>query len=270
MKKSVRSLVFRPHAAPSPNIPLGARSVGHYRVGPADAEKPQVKHFVQIFWGIEGRGAFGFDAETRTLHPGEIAVYLPGMEHRLRPLDDTWEYRWWTLDGPLAPVIVAGFGLAADIYRVGPAPVELFEKLARLLLDLSPHGERNASAVAYQLLARAAVSGRAGGDPPVIAEALRIIHRHAADPLFGVARLAQMLRTHRSTLSRGFMCAVGVSPLEYLTRLRVQNALALLKQSTRSIAEIARQCGYSDPNYFSRLIRRHTGHPPQQFRQGRG
>ena len=270
MKATFRKIVFRPHAAPSPNIPLGARSVGHYRVSPADIEKPQVKHFVQVFWGIVGRGAFGFDAETRTLCPGEIAIYLPGMEHRLRALDDVWEYRWWTLDGPLAPAIVAGFGLAADIYRVGPAPVELFEQLTRLLQDLSPNGERNASAVAYQLLARVAVSGREGSDPPVIAEALRIIHRHAADPVFGVERLAQMLRTHRSTLSRGFMRAVGVSPLEYLTRLRVQNALALLRQSTLSIAEIARQCGYSDPNYFSRLIRRHTGHSPLQFRQGSG
>lgn len=268
MPKPFRQLLFRPHAAPSPTIPLGARSVGHYRIGPADADRPAIKHFVQVFWGVAGRGELVLHGERRVLHPSEVAIYLPGMEHRLRPLDEAWEYRWWTLDGPLAPNIVAGFGLAADIYRVGPAPVERFERLARLLLDFTPAGERQASAVAYQLLACAAAGGRAGSDPPVIAQAMRILARHAADPVFGVERLAQMLDIHRSTLSRSFTRAVGVSPLEYLTRLRVQNALTLLKQSVLPIAAIARQCGYSDPDYFSRLIRRHTGHSPLQFRNG--
>jgi AraC-like DNA-binding protein len=267
MPKSLHEILFRPHAAPSPLIPLGARSVGHYCVAPGDPEKPAIKHFVQLFWGVAGRGEIVLQGERRVLHPEEVAIYLPGMEHRVRALDAAWEYRWWTLDGPLAPAIVEGFGLAAEIYRVGPAPVELFEQLTRLLQDLTPAGERQASAVAYQLLARAAAGGRAGSDPPAIAQALRILTRHAADPLFGVERLAELLGMHRSTLARSFAKAVGVSPLEYLTRLRVQNALTLLKQSTLSVAEIAQQCGYSDPNYFSRLIRRHTGRSPLQFRK---
>jgi transcriptional regulator GlxA family with amidase domain len=60
---------------------------------------------------------------------------------------------------------------------------------------------------------------------------------------------------------------VGISPVEYITRLRVQNAMSLLKQSSMSVQEIARQCGYDDPNYFSRLIRRHTRHSPLEFRR---
>jgi transcriptional regulator GlxA family with amidase domain len=167
----------------------------------------------------------------------------------------------------MAAGIVAGFGLTADIYRVGPAPIELFERLRDALLDLSRNGERNASALAYQLLARVAASGRPGVDDPAVDQALRVIHRRAADPLFGIESLAGTLRTHRSTLSRRFRKAVGISPIEYITRLRVQNALSLLKESAMSVAEIARQCGYDDPNYFSRLIRRHTGHSPLQFRK---
>jgi hypothetical protein len=51
--------------------------------------------------------------------------HLPGMEHHLRAKDEIWEYRWYTMDGPLAADIVAGFGLTADIYRVGRAPLRL-------------------------------------------------------------------------------------------------------------------------------------------------
>ena len=260
-------MVFRPHAAPSPNIPLGARSVGHYRVNRSDPEKLLVKHFVQVFWGIKGRGRFVINGEERTLHPQDIAVYLPGMEHSLRAEVDGWEYRWWTMDGPMAVDIVRQFGLAADVYRVGPAPIEMFDELTRALRDLTPGGERQASALAYQLLSRVATSGRPGADDPVIDQALRAIQRNAPDPLFGIERLAALLAIHRSTLSRRFKAAMGISPLEYITRLRMQNAMSLLKESSLSVAEIARQCGYDDPNYFSRLIRRHTGDSPRPFRR---
>ena len=267
MQKTFRKLVFRPHGSPSPRIPLGARSAGHYRIGPADTEEPTIKHFTQIFWGIEGCGEFVLHHETRTLHPGEIALYLPGMQHNLRAKDKTWEYRWWTLDGPLAVNIVNGFGLAADIYPAGPAPVELCDQLTRALLDLSPDGERRASAAAYRLLTCVSNGGQSGVDHPVIAQALRTIHRRAPDPLFGIEALAGTLQIHRSTLSRQFAKAIGLSPVEYLTKVRVQNALTLLKQSTLRMTEVARQCGYNDPNYFSRLIRRHTGQSPLRFRQ---
>jgi AraC-like DNA-binding protein len=266
-EKTFKKIFFRPNAAASPQIPLGARSVGHYRVMAADSEKPTVKHFVQMFWGVAGSGRICINREERQLHPGEVAVLFPGMEHNLRALDAPWEYRWWTLDGPLAVEIVTMFGIKSDIYAVGPAPVEVFENLTRAICDLSRKGERAASASAYQLLTRVVATPHAEVTDPVIDQALRILHRRVADPLFGVEELAGILRLHRSTLSRRFAQVVGVSPVQYLTSLRVQNAMSLLKESAMPVAEIARQCGFNDPNYFSRLVRHHAGLSPLQFRK---
>lgn len=265
-RRTFRKMIFRPNAAPSPGIPLGARSVGHYRITPSEIERPAVKHFVQVFWGVEGRGTFVIGGEERLLNPGEVAVYMPGMEHNLRALDGIWEYRWWTMDGPLAADVTRGFGFDADIYRAGPAPIHLFERLARAIGDLSRRGERRASAIAYRLLAEAAPGGRIGPEGPAITHVLRTIHRHVGDPSFGVERMAATLDVHRSTLSRLFKEAVGMPPSEYLSRLRLQNALSLLKCTALSVAEIARRCGFEDPNYFSRLVRRRTGMSPRMFR----
>ena len=40
-----------------------------------------------------------------------------------------------------------------------------------------------------------------------------------------------------------------------------------MTESGLPVADVARRCGYTDPNYFSRLIRRHTGLPPLKFRR---
>ncbi len=51
----------------------------------------------------------------------------------------------------------------------------------------------------------------------------------------------------------------------YLTRLRLERAVAHLQNRALSMTEIARRCGYEDPAHFSRVFRRHHGVPPSRF-----
>ena len=103
-------------------------------------------------------------------------------------------------------------------------------------------------------------------DPTVLA-AVDTIHNEWNNPQMGVDLIADRLRIHRSSLSRRFHAALGVSPVKYLTNLRVQNALSRLKAGRQPIGDIAFDCGWTDPNYFSRCIRRATGLSPKDFRK---
>jgi len=60
---------------------------------------------------------------------------------------------------------------------------------------------------------------------------------------------------------------MGISPGAYINQLRIQQAFSLLRHTSLSIAEIASRCGYTDADYFSRVIRRTTGYSPLQFRK---
>jgi AraC-like DNA-binding protein len=60
---------------------------------------------------------------------------------------------------------------------------------------------------------------------------------------------------------------MAIAPVNYIINLRVQNALSQLKYSDENISKIARRCGWRDPNYFSRCIRKASGQSPEDFRE---
>ncbi|MGL4648547.1 MAG: helix-turn-helix transcriptional regulator, partial [Caldilineaceae bacterium] len=69
-------------------------------------------------------------------------------------------------------------------------------------------------------------------------------------------------------VSRIFLRELGLSPWDYLTRVRMEHARTLLlAPESGSVAEIALRVGYTDPAYFARTFRHYTGRSPQAFRQ---
>ncbi len=66
---------------------------------------------------------------------------------------------------------------------------------------------------------------------------------------------------------RIFREAVGQTPYEYLSRLRLEEAKRLLLTERESMAGIAERCGYSSQSYFNCVFRRETGMTPGEFRR---
>lgn len=267
MKKPFFRVLYRPMPAPSANLPFGARSVGHYLCQPDFHDDVIVKSFVQVFWGIAGAGALVINGAERKLRPRQIAIYFPGMRHEVYALGTPWEYCFWTMDGPLAASVTSSLGLLTDVYDAGEAPLVLLRRLESTIRNQSKAAERQASAIAYQLLTLAASGRRSAAEDRWASEAIRIIHREWNQPSLCVKQLADRLHLHRSSLSRRFEKAVGIPPVAYLMRLRIQNALSMLKQTEKPVTEVAELCGYNDPNYFARLMHRYTGFSPCRFRR---
>ena len=262
-----RKNYLRVSPTPSPDVALGAHGIGHY-IHPAGFwEPPMTKPFAEVFWGVEGRGSFVIDGVEMILPPEHIAVYLPGMVHEWSAIDDDWEMRWWTMDGPLTADIMTGMGLHPGVFEAGPAPVELFDRLEAAIRDPSPLGERRASAVAFELLTLTHGLDSTGPGDALVNEILGYLTVHWAEHDLSVTSLAHTFHVHRSTLARRFQAALGTSPVDYIIAMRIQNAMSLLQQTSHTVTEIAHQCGFSDPNYFARLFRRHTGMSPTAYRK---
>lgn len=66
---------------------------------------------------------------------------------------------------------------------------------------------------------------------------------------------------------RNFKKYTGMTPMQFIVSLRVNNAQILLEQTNYSIYEIAKIVGYDDQLYFSRLFRKQKGVSPSQYRK---
>jgi AraC family transcriptional regulator of arabinose operon len=98
---------------------------------------------------------------------------------------------------------------------------------------------------------------------------LRIIDHvdaHLSEPL-DVQRLAGVVHLSASRLTYLFREHLGTSPQRYVERQRVTRAKQLLDLTTRPVAAIAQEVGWSDPLYFSQRFKRFTGQSPVAYRR---
>ena len=70
--------------------------------------------------------------------------------------------------------------------------------------------------------------------------------------------------------SKLFKQEQGENFIEYLTRIRMANARRILKNQNYNIKEVCAMCGYSDPNYFSRIFKKFEGVTPSEYRERLG
>ena len=71
-----------------------------------------------------------------------------------------------------------------------------------------------------------------------------------------------------SYLSKLYREFYGLSPMEYVTQLRIERAKALINESeVFFVRDVARLVGYDDPLYFSKLFRKSTGYSPSDYRK---
>lgn len=103
------------------------------------------------------------------------------------------------------------------------------------------------------------------GDP-LIVKAQEWIEQHHTK-VIDYEWLAREFRMSRRSLERRFKQAVGVTPLGYLQKLRVEHAKYLLEDGTLTFNEITYQVGYEDISFFRKIFIRLTGLRPKEYQQ---
>ena len=91
--------------------------------------------------------------------------------------------------------------------------------------------------------------------------ALEYIHAHFGEKL-KVAEIAKVAMLSEFHFLRTFKQAIGISPIKYIQKLRMEHAKLLLESGKWTITEIAETCGYMDLQYFSKSFKRNYGIAP--------
>ncbi|MNO80324.1 HTH-type transcriptional regulator YesS [compost metagenome] len=82
-----------------------------------------------------------------------------------------------------------------------------------------------------------------------------------------VRMIADKVFLHPVYLSKIYKSETGESLSDYMIRKRMERALYLLKNSNMKIYEITSELGYQNPQYFSKMFKKHYGVTPHEYRE---
>ena len=96
-----------------------------------------------------------------------------------------------------------------------------------------------------------------------LAAAAEVAKRRMHEPL-RVADLAEAACMSEPTFYRAWRNEFGITPVAYLTRLRIDRAKQLLADRERSVTDVAASVGFGSVSHFIRVYREHVGTTPKQ------
>ena len=98
-------------------------------------------------------------------------------------------------------------------------------------------------------------------------KAIQLLYRNYGDSDFSLQRLAALLHMSTSSLSRLVKKETGVSFSEYLTKLRMESAMCLLRNCKElTVQEVSEKTGFKNQHYFCKVFRQYTGRTPSEYR----
>ena len=96
-------------------------------------------------------------------------------------------------------------------------------------------------------------------------ESLHWLEQHYTERIT-IDQLVAYMGYGKSRFFTLFKELTGVTPIEWLIRLRIDRSCALLKESALSVVEISQRVGFDDPSFFARSFRRRMGLSPTAYR----
>jgi AraC family L-rhamnose operon regulatory protein RhaS len=265
------------------SLPADGVFVLESRHAPGFRMTPQRHDFLELFYVLDGAGAFHIEGHPHRCRAGDLVAVPAGQDHHIA-------------DDPSAPLALYGICVAPHIWRsephllaalpAGKLPVgralaaQIRANLRRLLFEQTlarPGGRVLTLGLTLQLLALVARVGRAtpagsarAGTPRAFRQA---VERYVADlphrffeptDLDHAAAEAGMSRRRFTEL---FRQVTGKSWAAYMTRVRIAYACELLAEAGRGVVATAFECGFEDVSSFYRAFKRHTGVPPKAWQE---
>lgn len=227
-------------------------------------------HHVAVVIG-EGGGWYRTpDGHRLTVTAPALIWLVPGVPHHYGP-DSGWDECFVDFTGP-ATATYTELGYIEPDRPVVPlsdaaGARAVIGRIARAARRDNPLLEVETGAAVHELLValRRARADLAPDGSPV----LQALARDAFQPL-SVAEHAARHGMTPAELRTAVRRAAGRSPKDYLLGIRLGRAKELLAATDLPVAAVARQVGYDDPAYFSRLFTRRVGMAPVRFREQQG
>lgn len=259
------------------------RIAGLYSIGLSKEEKHtydwnglhRLEENVIVFqYTLKGAGEIRVGDATHSLNPGTAFFVKIPSDHRyyLPKSSSKWEFIHLTLFGEEAlsiyETITKKSGHIFQLDQHTP-PIALVEKIFQEVINKGINDAYIASAFAYQFLMelqRYTLNLQEKQTYPApISKAISYIKKHYADQI-GLDDIVHASGLSKYHFTRLFQQYVHITPIQYLTKIRINHSVNLLKNTQYTIHEIAVRVGFSNGNYFGKVFRSERGVSPGTYR----
>ena len=230
---------------------LGILKVEH----PKGFFKVNGRPYAALSYRVSGSGEFNFDGKRMLSNPGDLLFIPEAVSYDVQCSGGTMIVIHFLDCNYHTPENIT---LSNDAYIAE----KFFEMLNEWENRRSIHGLK---ASIYDVMQFCYETNSRLYACPLADQAKQLIEKNYSDKNFNITSLAQMLYTSPSTLRRIFSKRFGISPKQYLMKVRLDTAILLLSVGFLSIRDISAQCGFEDEHYFSRVIKNRFGSSPSRI-----
>lgn len=202
------------------------------------------------------------------IYPNSSIKYYPDKKH-------PWTYTWINFTGSKALKFLGYTTLTFDNPVSSFKSAKIGNILLRSLHNIKKKNSRNdfrSLYCFYEVINEiihshptTAISQKQKDD--VITLALNFITQNYSNPDLTLKSLSNYLHLNSSYLSRILKQRTGSTFTDFLTSLRIQNAIKLMESGLPYVNEISRKVGFSDPYYFSKTFKKYAHTSPKFYIQ---
>ena len=228
--------------------------------------KAHCHHCYEVIIDTEGEGYYLIEDEKFNFKKGTVVIIPPGVSHA-KVSDKGFRDIYVTMTE--LPFLT---GEEKDKCRIFDDDLNetLFRVMEMMFIRYIEGDKRDTTlSLMYDLFIRLLSEKYAERKKDTVVEELRYsIALDFTSPGLSITKLIEKVGYDKDHLRRRFARVIGMTPIEYLTFLRIENAKKLLSHHSEMklpIAEIGAMCGYFDGRYFSRVFKKYTGMTPEEY-----
>jgi len=215
----------------------------------------KARPYAALSFRVSGTGDFKIGNKSSIVKPGDV-LFIPS--------DLPYEVEYSVSESIVIHLQSCNYCEAEAFSVENPSEVSLL--FLRLLEDWHErHSVNGAKAAVYGILEKIERDKMMSIEETAFARCLRYVDDNFCDPSLDIGTVCNEGFISVSSLQRAFAQHVGMSPMQYVIKLRMDKALGLLMENSLSVKEISLRCGFSDEKYFSRAFKKRYGYPPSRL-----
>ena len=256
-------------------------------------DNDELRHFIKYILQDDynvvtaANGKEGFE-KTRTMQPGLIIsdIMMPEMDgieflNVVRQDTDTSHTLFILLSAKSSVEDrIKGLDYGADDYLTKPfSPAYLKARVRNLLqkrrelkswyLNREDIPGKTGEGNAEERAANPSSRQLTRFDDAFLRKIIQEIENNIQNSDFKIEDLADTQHISRTVFYRKIKSLTGSSPIELVQEIRIRKAIEYLREGEWRVSEIAYRCGFSSPQYFSRVFKERTGQSPTEYKGGK-